>query len=242
MSISLKVAKLDDVEEKYRAFYTEKDGEFHLDDALKPADPSSELSDLRAKVGEFRDRNIELDKQKKELEEKAGQTDAAKAEAEAAKSKGDGLTERLAALETDNAAQKMLAENALAKARRTTLTSALEREGIAQGVDKKAIGRFAQAFTGSLDLDDTENVVIIGENGPAHSRKAPDKLMPVSEFVGATLEQEPFWTAGSVGDGGPGPGGGGGGDVTKMSKKQFEDDYSLELEKKVSEGKIIVEG
>jgi len=64
------VDKIEDVPEAARQFYTQRDGKFHVDLSAAPAGfvPAAELNAANAKVIEFRDTNVNLNKKVSELE------------------------------------------------------------------------------------------------------------------------------------------------------------------------------
>ena len=185
------IDKLEDVDEKYRALYTEQEsGSFVLDDDVQAA--GEDIKELRTRLDEFRKNNNASKDQIEKLQdsikaaEEAKKGDEAKAKTEA---------ERIAALEERATKADQAAAAATAKANDAAKLGALEKAGIAQGVDRKAVGRFANAFADQLDVDENDSVVVKG-----------DAETSVTVFVTKSLIDEPFWTAASKGDGGNGDG------------------------------------
>jgi hypothetical protein len=147
MKLKYKIAKLEDVEEKYRDLYEAKDGAFVL---------SAEGAVGSDKLAEFRDNNVELKRQLEELAEKFKDIDPAKARELLAESKKitdkkmiesgkveELLTERTAALRADlegkNKNLTTLLEKATTQLERLVVDNAIQSEAVKLGVRETAV-------------------------------------------------------------------------------------------------------
>jgi hypothetical protein len=239
MALLNTIDKLEDVDEKYRGFYTSKDGNFALDAALQTEDDS----ELRGKLREFRNSNIDLETRLRDLEK--GRDDAVAAAKLAASNAVDDVKkssdERIAALETAHEAAKAEAAAATTLARRATLSETLGKIGVAQGVKPSALQTFSSVHVTAFDFDENGTAFVKGKEGrPALSEQHAGERMTPEEYVTATLHKEDFWLAHSSGDGAHGDGGGGGGgNVRKITKSEAEANWST-YEKDISSGKVEV--
>ncbi len=218
------VPTLAGIDAKYHVLYTKQDDDtYQLDDDVQAADESA--ADLRARLDEFRTNNKAVMKERDELLEAAKKTAA---DTQETQEKTKTLQERIDDLEKRASTSDEAAAKANAKAALTATTSALEREGVAQGVDRKAVGRFAEAFRADLEVNDNDEVVVAG-----------DSKTTLSEFVTAKLQQETFWAAASKGDGADGDGD----DKKTVVKKITDEEYTNadeETHKGVADGTIEV--
>lgn len=209
------------------------------DSGAKVSDLEARVAELTNKVAEFRTNNTTLAQQ---IEALKSEKDEASQTAEKATGEAKTMAERIAALESANERAQQEADAARKEARRTTLTNKLQAAGVAAGVQRNAVDRFAQVHLDSLDLTESGGIVVKGENGPRLSTdpKRAGEPMLLSEYIGDVLQSEPFWTAGSSGDGAGGDGHGGNpGAQRTITREQFASADKDTLDK-IGKGEIVV--
>ena len=237
MALKNTIDKLEDVDEKYRTFYTEKDGKFHLDQALREDDKLDEFRnsnrDQHNKITELTQsmatQQTKIDELTTSLSGKDKAGDEAKKSSE----------ERIAALEVANVTAKAETAAATETARRATLSDTLGKIGAAKGVKPSALQTFAGVHVAAFGFDENGAAFVLGKEGrPKLSDANAGERMTAEEYVVDTLQKEDFWLLPSKGDGAPGDGGGGG-NVRTITKSEAEANWST-YEKDISAGKVVV--
>ncbi len=240
MALKNTLDKLEDVDERYRSFYTEKDGKFALDPALRAdADPDiDKLAEFRENNKALYDANAVKDKEIADLKASAAQTAEEQHKAAAAARKTD--SERIADLEKANASAQEAAEKSAQEAERTKLRSLIQSTGAAQGVEKTALEDFADIMVDRFSAGEGGNYTLSLGGDTVMSPEKAGKVADVAEAVGVYLGTDAgrHWLAPSGGDGAGGDGGAGGG-VRTISREEAETNWS-NYEKDIAAGKVVV--
>ena len=245
MALKNAVNSLDDVDEKFHSFYTEKKegGQHHLDKELRQPDGDSELLE---KIAGFRDLNIDLTGRlaalEKDRDDAQAKADAATSEATKVSTENQTMIERVASLEAANASAVAETAAATQTARMAQLSDTLGKLGAAQGVKQSALGTFSQVHSANFGFDD-EGVAYVKGDGdrPKLSVINAGQRMTSEEYVTSTLQKEDFWLEPSSGDGAGGDGGGVGGSTKTITRSEAENNWSTH-EKGIADGSVIVQG
>ena len=240
MALKNTLDKLEDVDERYRSLYTEKDGKFEIDPALRAeADPDiDKLAEFRENNKALYDANAAKDKEIADLKAAAAQTAEKQNKAAAAARKTD--SERIADLEKANASAQEAAEKSAQEAERTKLRSLIQSTGAAQGVEKTALEDFADIMVDRFSAGDDGTYALSLGGDTVMSPEKAGQVADVPEAIGVYLGTDGgrHWLAPSGGDGAGGDGGAGGG-VRTISKEEAEANWS-NYERDIADGKVLV--
>jgi hypothetical protein len=240
MALKDVVDSISDVDERFRGFYTERDGKYHLDDALKP-EGGDKLDEFRttnrtqfAKIEEL---TASLAAQQQAVEEL--KTNLAGKDKEVADVR-QTEAERIAALEKRALEADANAAKATQTARAATLSDSLGKLGARLGVEDAALTRFSQVHASSFAFDADGVPYVVGEAGrPKLSDVNAGQRMTQEEYVTGALQAEKFWLKPSKGDGASGDGGSGGGAVKTITKSEAENNWN-QYEKGIADGSVVV--
>jgi DNA repair exonuclease SbcCD ATPase subunit len=245
MALKDVVDKLEDVDEKYRGFYTEKDGKHHLDEALRvtPDPDAGKLDEFRNNNKALFEANAAKEKQIADLKAAMEKTNTKAAETVANVEKARQTdSERIADLEKKHQEAEEREAKTKAEAARTKLRSAIVATGSEQGVNKGALNDFADLMVDrfAAQEDGSHSLALGGETVMSPTKAG--KVADVDEAIGVYLTQDAgkHWLAPSSGDGAGGDGGGGDGTRT-ITQEEARNNWGT-YEKDIASGKVVVAG
>ena len=210
MALKKEVATLEDVEEKYRALYTEKDGKFVLDEeaGLVPKTDLQEfMTNNRTLHTEKEDLTKKVGDLTKEVEDLRGKVSGAEEDKKkAVGEKETDLEKRLGEMETRLNEKDKELEQQTKNAATSKLKDDLKTAGAAGGVAKAALGDFANLVIGEWGHDDKGAAVrrVNGEIQLSEERAGQPQNM--DEFVAEVAKSKPHLFESSEGDGALGSG------------------------------------
>jgi hypothetical protein len=207
MAFKRTIDKLEDVDEKYRGLYTERDdGRFLLD--------SEVTADSADQIEEFRTSNRDLYERNQAMETQLGELAATVKSMDEEKSKGEEKEQtdrqRIDALEESNRAKDEENKTLATAAKRGQLRDQIKSAAAAGGVRKTALDDFADMALPQWGEDDGGSPVRKVNGQPVLSTDRAGHPQNMSEFVTDMGQEKAFYFDASKGDGADGGGEGGG--------------------------------
>ena len=205
MALNKEITSLDDVAEKYRPLYSEKDGAYVLDEELLFNDDNPQIEEFRNTNRDLYTRNQALDADIQKLQ---ATVEAMNKQTSAVEEEKQTNAQRIEALEAANREKDEALQRATAENRRSSLRDLIKSAGASGGVRKNALDDFADMALPQWEADDSGQASRIVNGTTVLSTDRAGQPQSIEEFVVEMGQQKAFFFDSSGGDGAEGGGAG----------------------------------